>query len=129
MGRGCAGLVSEPEELCVDHCREAHITTAYCRVLEVTGVDSSWSYDVRDINNKYRLEEEGSVAIMRNGRPQYRSVPARRIEGSDDRVNKLNYVRRRRARPRAATPSLTHSTPPTARSSCTRPSSTASPSG
>eukprot|EP00966_Prymnesium_polylepis_P299279 6915733-Prymnesium_polylepis.1 len=51
---------------------------AATQVLEVSGVDGDWPVEVRDINNNFRLETERGIPILRNGRPSYRSIPARR---------------------------------------------------
>ena len=59
------------------------------QVIRISGVDSGYPVQVQDINNNYRLETEQGVTLLRNGRPSYRSIPARRGEGS--RSSKLDY--------------------------------------
>lgn len=85
--RACATTLMPPS-YCEDYCRSA-FEFEYCQVLEVSGVDHSWPIEVRDVNNNYRLETEQELPILRNGRPSYRSIPARRGFGS--RTAKLNY--------------------------------------
>ena len=75
---------------CETTCRMAAFTS-FCPVLRVTGLDEDrWDEDTLDIENLYRLEAEADVPLLRDGRPYYRSIPARRPEGSS-RTTKLDY--------------------------------------
>jgi hypothetical protein len=87
-------------QYCEERCRAdafgALASGAYCTILEVSGLDSGvwprslWSEDTLDMQNLYRLEAEAEVPLLRNGRPAYRSIPARRPPGSA-RLTKLDY--------------------------------------
>ena len=80
---------------CTERCR-SEAFEEYCTILEVTGLDvgqwprSLWAEDTLDMMNLYRLEAEAGVPLLRNGRPAYRSIPARRPPGSA-RLTKLDY--------------------------------------
>mmetsp|Transcript_5827 Transcript_5827/g.15162 ORF Transcript_5827/g.15162 Transcript_5827/m.15162 type:complete len:190 (-) Transcript_5827:60-629(-) len=76
-----------PTTHCEEYCRTT-FSFEYCQVLEVSGVDGDWPVEVRDINNNFRLETERGIPILRNGRPSYRSIPARRGRGN---AAKLDY--------------------------------------
>jgi hypothetical protein len=41
--------------------------------------------------NVYRIEEEADVPLLRDGRPAYRSIPARRASSASGRATKLDY--------------------------------------
>lgn len=88
IGRSCptAALAH-----CESTCRAVAYPTPFCDVLEITGLDrGSWDEDVLDIMNLYRLEAEQEVPLLRDRRPYYRSIPARRPPGSA-RKTKLDY--------------------------------------
>jgi hypothetical protein len=75
---------------CETFCRDAAFES-FCPVLEVSGLDSRrWDDDTLDIMNLYRLEAEQGSPLLRDGRPFYRSIPARRPAGSA-RATKLQY--------------------------------------
>lgn len=75
---------------CEERCRAATFEQ-YCTILEVGGLDPArWSSDTLDMMNLYRLEAEQATPLLRDGRPIYRSIPARRPAGSS-RATKLDY--------------------------------------
>jgi len=66
---------------CQERCRSLHVPD-YCNVIEVVGLEHSrYPPDTVDIMNLYRIEQEADTALLRNGRPYYRSIPARRYGG------------------------------------------------
>ncbi len=79
---------------CEESCRAVHVGD-YCKVIQLTGLDpSAWPEDTLDITNVYRLEAEADIPQLRNGRPTYRSIPARRSReaaAKSGRKNKLDY--------------------------------------
>jgi len=75
---------------CEERCRTS-LAPAFCRVIEVVGLATSrYEDDTLDMMNLYRLEAEADVPLLRDGRPSYRSIPARRTSGSG-RATKLDY--------------------------------------
>ena len=76
---------------CEERCRTS-LAGEYCRVLEIRGLQHSrYSEDVLDLINLYRIEAEADVPLLRDGRPSYRSIPARRSSTSGGRATKLDY--------------------------------------
>lgn len=78
--------------MCETRCRAASFgASGFCPVLEIYGMErSAWDEDTLDIMNVYRLEAEADAPILRDQRPAYRSIPARRPAGSA-RATKLDY--------------------------------------
>ena len=70
-------------------CARALAPFAALQVIQVSGVGAGWPIEVQDVNNNFRLVTEQGVPILRNLRPSYRSIPARRSGGS--RKAKLDY--------------------------------------
>jgi hypothetical protein len=76
---------------CEQRCRTS-LANDYCRVLEITGLDyGRYPQDTLDLMNTYRIEIEADVPLLRDGRPSYRSIPARRSSSFTGRKNKLDY--------------------------------------
>lgn len=81
---------AEAAAWCEEKCRATFIPS-YCDILDLSGVSPRlFPPDLVDINNLFRLESEAGLPLLRNGRPSYRSIPARRI-GGGGRKNKLDY--------------------------------------
>ena len=82
-----------PPNHCEDTCRAASEELHdYCKVIEISGIDSSWPENIQDTNNLYRLEAEAGAPRFRAGRPSYVSIPARRSGTTlDGRATKWDY--------------------------------------
>lgn len=76
---------------CEDRCRTT-LANDYCRVLEITGLDAGrFPVETLDMMNKFRIEAEADEPLLRDGRPAYRSIPARRPSRFGGRSTKLDY--------------------------------------
>ena len=76
---------------CEERCRTS-LAPEYCGVIEIIGLQHSrYPEDTVDLMNLYRIEAEADVPLLRNGRPAYRAIPARRTSGSGGRATKLDY--------------------------------------
>lgn len=93
VAEACDGVASSLAD-CEAWCHALHVRASYCEVLRVSGVADAlgvdWDVEVRDINNRYRLVKEVGTPVLIEGRPQYRSIPARRT-GGVGRASTINY--------------------------------------